>query len=78
MEEILKSHYDLQRARDLKFPVELYRKGLFPHKAITRQHIKIADAGAASGDLLSECAFFCDRDKRMLRRELSRPVSQRH
>ena len=63
------SHYDLQRAQDLEYPVEQYGIGFFPYKAITRQHIEIAQAGAANGDLLSECAFFGDRDRRMIRRE---------
>lgn len=62
------SHYDLQRAQDLEFPVEQYGKGLFPYKGFTRQHIEIAEAGAADGDLLSECAYFNDRERRMVRR----------
>ena len=62
------SRYDLQRAQDLELPVELYSKGLFPYKPVTRQHIEIAEAGAANGDLLAECAYFDDRDRRMMRR----------
>ena len=62
------SHYDLQRAKDLEYPVEQYGTGLFAYKAITRQHIEIAEAGAANGDLLSDCAYFGDRDRRMVRR----------
>lgn len=63
------SHYDLQRAQDLEYPVTQYGKGLFAYKAITRQHIEIAEAGAADGDLLSECAYFSDPDRRMVRRK---------
>ncbi len=62
------SRYDLQRARNLELPVELYSKGPFPYKPVTRQHIEIAEAGAADGDLLSECAYFEDRDRRTIRR----------
>ena len=64
------SHYDLTRAQYLEYPMKQYGTGLFPYKAVTRQHIEIAEAGAADGDLLSECAYFGDRDRRMLRREL--------
>ena len=63
------SHYDLKRAQDLEYPVEQYGKGIFAYKAITRQHIEIAEGGADDGDLLSECAYFSDRDRRMVRRE---------
>lgn len=62
------SHYDLERAQTLEYPVEQYGTGLFPYKPITRQHIEIAEAGAVNGDLLSNCAYFGDRDRRMLRR----------
>lgn len=62
------SRYDLNRARALEFPVEQYGKGLFPYKPLTRQHIEIAEAGAEHGDLLAECAYFSDRDRRMVRR----------
>ena len=65
------SHYDLKRAQDLEFPVERFGQGLFAYKAITRQHIEIAEAGAGDGDLLSECAYFGDTPRRMLRREPS-------
>lgn len=65
------SHYDLQRAQDLEFPVEQYGKGLFPYKGFTRQHIEIAEAGAADGDLLAECAYFKDRERRLVRRQPS-------
>lgn len=65
------SHYDLRRAQDLEFPVEQYGKGLFPYKPFTRLHIEIAEAGAADSDLLSECAYFNNRERRMLRREAS-------
>ncbi|GEM_PF-594693 len=62
------SRYDLDRARALEFPAEQYGKGLFPYKPVTRQHIEIAEAGAENGDLLSECAYFSDRDRRLLQR----------
>ena len=65
------SHYDLERARMLEFPVEMYGKGFFPYKPFTRQHIEIAEAGASDGDLLAECAFFDERDRRTIRRERS-------
>ena len=65
------SHYDLQRARNLEFPVEQYGKGLFPYKPFTRQHIEIAEAGARDGDVLAECAYFDNRDRRTIRRERS-------
>lgn len=63
------SHYDLQRAQYQELPVELYSKGLFPYRPVTRQHIEIAEAGAADGDRLADCAYFDNRDRRMLRRE---------
>lgn len=62
------SRYDLNRARALEFPVEQYTKGLFPYKPVTRRHIEIAEAGAKHGDLLAECAYFSDRERRLLRR----------
>ena len=62
------SCYDLRRARTLEFPVERYGTGLFPYKPITRQHIEIAEAGAEDGDILSECAYFGDRERRTIRR----------
>ena len=63
------SRYDLNRAQLLEFPVEQYGKGLFPFKPLTRRHIEIAEAGAQHGDLLAECAYFGDRDRRMIRAE---------
>ena len=63
------SRYDLDRARALEFPVQQYNKGIFPYKAATRQHIEIAEAGAQHGDPLAECAFFDERDRRMIRSE---------
>lgn len=63
------SHYDLTRAQYQELPVELYSKGLFPYRPVTRQHIEIAEAGAKDGDLLAECAYFDDRDRRMVRRD---------
>ena len=65
------SHYDLGRVRMLEFPMEQYGKGLFAYKPVTRQHLDIANAGAADGDLLADCAYFGDRDRRMLRRDQS-------
>ena len=65
------SHYDLERAKNLEYPAEKYGKGLFPYKPITRFHMEIAEAGAQDGDLLAECAFFDDRDRRTIRRERS-------
>lgn len=62
------SRYDLNRAKILEFPSEQYGKGFFPYKPLTRQHIEIAEAGAENGDLLSECAYFSDRERRMIRR----------
>ena len=66
----LESHYDLQRAKTLEFGEEQYGKGMFPYKSFTRQHIEIAEAGAQHGDLLSECVYFDNRDRRTVRREL--------
>lgn len=62
------SRYDLSRARTLEFPVEQYGTGLFPYKPITRQHIEIAEAGAEDGDMLAQCAYFGDRDRRLVQR----------
>ena len=65
------SHYDLQRAKILEFPEEQYGKGTFPYRPFTRQHIEIAEAGAQDRDLIAECAYFDNRDKRTIRRERS-------
>ena len=54
------SHYDLQRAKNLEYPAEKYG-----YQAFTRSHIEI---GAADGAILSECAYFNDADRRMIRR----------
>ena len=64
------SHYDLQRARDLEYPAEQYGEGdgPFAYNKISRLHIEIAEAGAENGDLISNCAYFSDRDRRMMRR----------
>ena len=62
------SRYDLNRATALEFPTEQYGKGFIPYKPLTRQHIEIAEAGAEDGDLLSECAYFSDRERRIIRR----------
>ena len=65
------SHYDLERARNLEFPVDQYGAGFFGYKPITRQHIEIAEAGAANGDLLATCAYFSEGERRLLRRRPS-------
>ncbi len=65
------SRYDLNRAQALEFPAKQYAKGIFPYKAATRQHIEIAEAGAKDGDLLAECAYFSDRDRRLIRSTLA-------
>ncbi|MYA32811.1 MAG: phytanoyl-CoA dioxygenase family protein [Gemmatimonadales bacterium] len=62
------SRYDLNRAQCLEFPSEQYGKGPFPYKPVTRQHIEIAEAGAQHGDVISQCAYFSDRDRRTIRR----------
>ena len=65
------SRYDLNRVQALEFPAEQYTKGFFTYKPVTRQHIEIAEAGAKDGDLLAECAYFSDRDRRLIRRTLA-------
>lgn len=61
------SRYDLHRARMLEFPSEHYGKGLFTYRPATRQHIEIAEAGASHGDLIAQCDYFSDHDRRMIR-----------
>ena len=61
------SHYDLQGAQILEFPTEKYRDGPIPYKPVTRQHIESAEAGARDGDVLAECSYFDNRDRRMVR-----------
>ena len=68
------SHYDLERAQNLEYPVKQYRSGFFAYKPLTRQHIEIAEAGAANGDLISNCAYFDNRDRRTLRCRQSPPA----
>ncbi len=63
------SHYDLQRARNLDFPVEKYGESYTRYTPFDRLHTRIAEAGAEHGDVLAECAYFDDRDRRMIRRE---------
>jgi len=63
------SRYDLSRARTLEFPVEQYGTGFFRYKPITRQHIEIAEAGAENGDVLAQCCYFGERDRRMIRQD---------
>ena len=62
------SHFDLKRAQDLEYPVERYGDGPYPYKPFTRKHIEIAEAGAGHGDLLSDCAYFSNRERRLIRR----------
>ena len=63
------SHYDLQRARNLDFPVVRYGEEFTRYTPYTRQPMEIAEAGAEDGAPLAECAYFDDRDRRMIRRE---------
>ena len=63
------SHYDLQRARNLDFPVVRYGEEFTRYTPYTRQPMEIAEAGAEDGALLAECAYFDDRDRRTIRRE---------
>ena len=64
------SHYDLQRAKTLQFAEEQYGHGAFPYRPLTRQHIEISEAGAQNGDLLAQCAYFDNRDRRTIQLEL--------
>ena len=61
------ARYDLARVQNIEFPVEQYGQGLFAYRPFTRQHIEIAEAGAVDGSLLAECAYFDNRDRRLLR-----------
>ena len=69
------SRYDINRARVLEFPVERYGQGLLAYKPITRQHIEIAEAGAKDGDILSQCAYFKNRESRMIKKPKTRGCS---
>ena len=60
------SRYDLNRAQTLHFPSEQYGEGLFPYRQITSDYVEIGKAGAKDGDLVSQCAYFSDRDLRMV------------
>lgn len=62
------SHYDLQRARNFEFPEKQYGKGIFAYKPFTRLHSEIGEAGARDGDVIAECDFFDNRDRRTIRR----------
>ncbi|MYA81176.1 MAG: hypothetical protein F4155_03170 [Acidimicrobiales bacterium] len=62
------SRYDLNRARTLHFPSVQYGEGLFPYRQITSDYVEIAEAGAKDGDLVSQCAYFSDRDQRTVSR----------
>ncbi|MEG9884342.1 MAG: hypothetical protein V6Z86_06950 [Hyphomicrobiales bacterium] len=53
------AHYDLQRARNLEYPVEKYG-----YKAFTHSHMEI---GLADGAVLSQSSYFADRDRRMIK-----------
>ena len=64
------SHFDLKRARSIEFPEKQYGHGLFPYRPFTRQHMEIAEAGAQDGDVLAECVYFDNRDRRTVRRDL--------
>ena len=66
------SHYDLQRARNLDFPVVRYGEEFTRYTPYSRQPIEIAEAGAEDGAALAECAYFSDRERRIIRREPSR------
>ena len=63
------SRYDLKQARSVEFPERQYGHGMFPYRPFTRQHMEIAEAGARDGDLLAECVYFDNRDRRTVRRE---------
>lgn len=69
------SRYDLQRARSLEFPVEKYGNGFIPYKPFTRLHMEIAEAGARDGDVLAECSYFDNRERRTIRRQRSSDAS---
>ncbi len=60
------SRYDMNRAQTLHFPSEQYGEGLFPYRQITSDYVEIGKAGAKDGDLVSQCAYFSDRDLRMV------------
>ena len=60
------SRYDLNRAQTLHSPSQQYGEGLFPYRQITSDYVEIAKAGAKDGDLVSQCAYFSDRDQRMV------------
>lgn len=58
------SHYDLNRAHLLEFPVRTYPS----YKPVVRHHIEIAEEGGKAGDLLVDCEYFDNPDRRLLRR----------
>lgn len=62
------SHFDLQRARNLEFPVRKYGEAFTRYTPYDRQPMEIAEAGARDGDLLAECAYFDSPERRMIRR----------
>lgn len=59
----LGSHYDFERAHMMDYGYRTYGT------TITRQHIEIAEAGAQHGDLLAECEYFDNRERRTLVRD---------
>ena len=61
------SRYDLNRAQSLEFPYVQYGTGSSPFRPGLRQHIEIAEAGAKHGDVISQCTYFSDRDRRTVR-----------
>ena len=61
------SRYDLNWAHTLEFPTEHYRTDSSPYNPGTRQYIEIAEAGAKHGDVISECTYFSDRERRTIR-----------
>lgn len=65
------SRYDMQKAKVLEYPVEQYGGGFLGYKPLTRQHIEIAEAGAKNGDLLAECAYFDNPERRIVSRAKS-------
>ena len=60
----LRTRYDMDGMLDRKFPVTEYGGGMVPYKPITQLPMDIAAAGAFDGDVISECGYFEDRDRR--------------
>ena len=51
--------------------MKTYGRWFIPYKPFTRLHMEIAEAGAQDGDVLAECAYFDNRERRTMRRERS-------